>query len=132
MIEAQSSSGTTVSSFAHLHLHTQYSLLEGAIRLEELFPRVKELGMDAVAMTDAHNLFGAMDFYHQARAAGVKPIIGCELHCAPQFLGTPPPANAASALGATGAGTRVTDFGPKFHTLVVLCKDLQGYRNLCR
>ena len=51
MIEAQSSSGTTVSSFAHLHLHTQYSLLEGAIRLEELFPRVKELGMDAVAMT---------------------------------------------------------------------------------
>ncbi len=124
--------GTAAASFAHLHLHTQYSLLEGAIRLEELFPRVKELGMDSVAMTDSHNLFGAIDFYHQARGAGLKPIIGCELHCVPQFTGAPPPANAQAALGAAGAGTRVTDFGPKFHTLVVLCKDLQGYQNLCQ
>ncbi|MBU6375433.1 MAG: DNA polymerase III subunit alpha [Bdellovibrionales bacterium] len=123
---------SATASFVHLHLHTQYSLLEGAIRLETLFDHVKALGMDSVAMTDSQNLFGAMDFYHSARAVGIKPLIGCELHCVPQFLGAPPPTAAAAALGSAGAGTRVTDFGPKFHTLVVLCKDLTGYRNLCQ
>ncbi|NDD92468.1 PHP domain-containing protein, partial [bacterium] len=123
---------SSTGSFAHLHLHTQYSLLEGAIRLETLFDHLKSQGMDSVAMTDSHNLFGAIDFYNSAKAAGIKPIIGCELHCVPQFIGTALPPGAVSAMGSAGAGTRVTDFGPKFHTLVVLCKDLTGYRNLCQ
>src|SRR5437762_2558248 len=64
------------TDFVHLHVHTQYSLLQGAIHVESLFERVTELGMKAVAMTDTHNLFGAIDFYLAAKDAGVKPVIG--------------------------------------------------------
>ena len=69
--------------FVHLHLHTEYSLLDGAIRTKDLMKRAKEYGMPAVAMTDHGNLFGAVDFYQQAEKAGVKPIIGCEIYVAP-------------------------------------------------
>jgi DNA polymerase-3 subunit alpha len=69
-------------SFVHLHLHTQYSLLDGAIRLRPLFERVRSLGMPAVAMSDHGNLFGAVEFYEKARAAGVKPLLGCEVYVA--------------------------------------------------
>jgi DNA polymerase-3 subunit alpha len=69
--------------FTHLHLHTQYSLLDGAIRLDELFPKVLERGMKQVAITDHGNLFGALDFYQKAKAHGVKPIFGCETYVAP-------------------------------------------------
>ncbi|MFH1132017.1 MAG: PHP domain-containing protein, partial [Pseudomonadota bacterium] len=62
-----------MSGFAHLHLHSQYSLLDGAIRLHDLFPRLNEFGMGAVALTDHGNMFGALDFYKRARAADVKP-----------------------------------------------------------
>jgi DNA polymerase-3 subunit alpha len=68
--------------FAHLHLHTQYSLLDGAIKLAPLFEQVKELGQAAVGMTDHGNLFGAAEFYDKARAAGIKPLIGCETYIA--------------------------------------------------
>jgi len=68
--------------FVHLHLHTQYSLLDGAIKHAPLFERAKALGMPAVAQTDHGNLFGTIDFYEGARAAGVKPIIGCEVYLA--------------------------------------------------
>jgi DNA polymerase-3 subunit alpha len=68
--------------FAHLHLHTQYSLLDGAIKLAPLFAQLKELGQTAVGMTDHGNLFGAAEFYEKARAAGVKPLIGCETYIA--------------------------------------------------
>ncbi|MDJ0869346.1 MAG: PHP domain-containing protein, partial [Myxococcota bacterium] len=68
--------------FTHLHLHTQYSLLDGAIKQSALFDRAKALGMPAVAMTDHGNLFGAVDFYEKARGAGVKPILGCEVYIA--------------------------------------------------
>ncbi|MGD9851750.1 MAG: DNA polymerase III subunit alpha [Nitrospirales bacterium] len=71
------------SQFVHLHLHTQYSLLDGANQLTPLFQQVKEFGMPAVAMTDHGNLFGAIDFYQKAKAQGVKPIIGCEAYLAP-------------------------------------------------
>jgi DNA polymerase III subunit alpha len=71
------------SQFVHLHLHTQYSLLDGANQLTPLFRQVKEYGMPAVAMTDHGNLFGAIDFYQKAKAQGVKPIIGCEAYMAP-------------------------------------------------
>ncbi len=70
-------------SFVHLHLHTQYSLLDGANKIAELIPRVKALGMPAVAMTDHGNMFGAVEFYQTAVAAGVQPIIGCEMYVAP-------------------------------------------------
>ena len=68
--------------FVHLHLHTQYSLLDGAIKLAPLFAQVKELGQRAVGMTDHGNLFGAAEFYEKARAAGVKPLLGCETYIA--------------------------------------------------
>jgi DNA polymerase-3 subunit alpha len=68
--------------FAHLHLHTQYSLLDGAIKHNPLFERAKALGQEAIAMTDHGNLFGAVEFYEKARANGIKPIIGCEAYIA--------------------------------------------------
>jgi DNA polymerase-3 subunit alpha len=70
-------------SFVHLHLHTQYSLLDGAVRIPQLMKRAKELGMPAVAMTDHGNLYGAIEFYKEAEKAGIKPIIGCEAYLAP-------------------------------------------------
>ena len=65
-------------SFVHLHVHTEYSLLDGACRIAEIMARVKELGQDAIAITDHGVMYGAIDFYKAAKAAGVKPIIGCE------------------------------------------------------
>ncbi|MBV8763189.1 MAG: DNA polymerase III subunit alpha [Deltaproteobacteria bacterium] len=71
-----------MGGFTHLHLHTQYSLLDGAIRVKDLFPKVKELGMDTVAVTDHGNMFGAIDLYSEAKAAGIKLIFGCETYVA--------------------------------------------------
>lgn len=68
--------------FTHLHVHTEYSLLDGASRIDELVRQTKELGMDAIAITDHGNMFGAIDFYKEAKAQGVKPIIGCEVYTA--------------------------------------------------
>ncbi|MGA2107412.1 MAG: DNA polymerase III subunit alpha [Syntrophorhabdales bacterium] len=73
-----------MSEFVHLHLHTQFSLLDGAIRLDSLFDAAKAFRMPACAITDHGNMFGAVDFYFAARAAGVKPIIGCEAYIAPK------------------------------------------------
>jgi len=70
-------------SFVHLHVHTEYSMLDGAARLGDMFARTAELGMDAISMTDHGNVFGAYDFYSKARAAGVKPIIGMEAYLTP-------------------------------------------------
>ena len=71
-------------SFVHLHLHTEYSLLDGAIRMRELMKKAREFRMPAVAMTDHGNLFGAIEFYQEAKRAGIKPIIGCEAYIAPR------------------------------------------------
>src|SRR6202035_1274749 len=71
------------NSFVHLHLHTEYSLLDGAIRMKELMKKAQEFKMPAVAMTDHGNLFGAIEFYQEARKKGIKPIIGCEAYLAP-------------------------------------------------
>ena len=73
-------------SFVHLHLHTEYSTLDGAIRCKDVVARAKELGMPAVAMTDHGNLYGAVEFYQAAEAAGVKPILGCEIYLAPTSM----------------------------------------------
>jgi len=67
------------SDFVHLHLHTQYSLLDGQIRISDLIARAKEYKMPAVAVTDHGNLFGAMEFYSQVKSSGIKPIVGCEV-----------------------------------------------------
>ena len=76
---------TSSDSFVHLHVHTEYSMLDGAARLDALTRRTAELGMPAVAMTDHGNVFGAYEFYKLAKAAGVKPIIGLEAYCAPNI-----------------------------------------------
>ena len=73
----------SAESFVHLHVHTEYSMLDGAARLKDLFAEAARMGMPALAMTDHGNVFGAYDFYKQAKAAGVKPIIGMEGYLAP-------------------------------------------------
>ena len=70
-------------SFVHLHVHTEYSMLDGAARLDDLFAKAAELGMPALAMTDHGNVFGAYDFWKKAKAHGIKPIIGTEAYLAP-------------------------------------------------
>ena len=71
-----------MADFTHLHLHTQYSFLDGAIHMGDLAPRIAELGMKACAVTEHGNLFGAIDFYKRAKAVGVKPILGVEAYVA--------------------------------------------------
>jgi len=73
-----------MKDFVHLHVHTQYSLLDGAIRFDRLFSLAKTFGMQACAITDHGNMFGAVDFYFDAKKAGIKPIIGCEAYLAPK------------------------------------------------
>ena len=73
-----------MSEFVHLHLHTQFSLLDGAIRFEPLFELARSYNMPACAITDHGNMFGAVDFYFAARSAGIKPVIGCEAYIAPR------------------------------------------------
>ncbi|MCH7797387.1 MAG: DNA polymerase III subunit alpha [Planctomycetes bacterium] len=102
--------------FVHLHLHTEYSLLDGANRIDRLLERVKELGMDAVAVTDHGNLHGAIEFYTKAVAAGIRPILGIEAYVAP-----------ASRLDRTTTGH--ADGG--FH-LVLLAENDTGWANLVK
>ena len=71
------------AGFTHLHVHTQYSLLDGAIRIADLLEKCKEYDMDSVAITDHGAMFGALEFYSKAKKAGIKPIVGCELYIAP-------------------------------------------------
>ena len=71
------------AKFVHLHLHSEYSLLDGGNRIKKLVARVKALGMDSVAVTDHGNLFGALEFYLEAREQGIKPILGIEAYVAP-------------------------------------------------
>jgi len=97
------------SDFVHLHLHTHYSLLDGMIRLEDLFKKAREYKMPAIAITDHGNMFGAIDFYQQAYKHGIKPIIGCELYVAPHKL-------TDRAAGETAKH------------LIVLVKNMQGYK----
>src|SRR5215470_2890269 len=107
--------------FAHLHLHTQYSLLDGANKIANLIPRVKDLAMPAVAMTDHGNMFGAVEFYKTAVAAGVQPIIGCEMYVAPGDRREKQRAVRGDDFETAG----------NFH-LILLAMDAQGYKNLCR
>ena len=70
-------------NFAHLHVHTEFSLLDGSSKIKEITARAKELGMNSLAITDHGVMYGAIDFYRAANANGIKPIIGCEVYIAP-------------------------------------------------
>ncbi|MEW6271563.1 MAG: DNA polymerase III subunit alpha [Thermodesulfobacteriota bacterium] len=107
-------------SFVHLHLHTQFSLLDGANKIGELLPTVAKLGMPAVAMTDHGNMFGAVQFYTEASKAGVQPIIGCEVYVAPK-----------SRFDKSSARADDPEAGGNYH-LILLAQNEKGYRNLCR
>src|SRR3712207_9271506 len=72
--------------FCHLHVHTEYSLLDGFSRIDRLVPRLKELGMSSCAITDHGSMFGVIDFYKKCKKEGIKPIIGCEVYVAPRKL----------------------------------------------
>ena len=101
--------------FVHLHVHSQYSLLDGAIRINDLLKRSGEFGMKSVALTDHGTMFGAVEFYSKAVKAGIKPIIGCECYVAPR---------------------RLTDKTPQDNRglthLLLLAQNMEGYRNLCK
>ncbi len=101
-------------SFAHLHLHSEYSLLDGACRIDGLMEQVKELGQTAVAITDHGVMYGCIDFYKAAKAAGIKPIIGCEVYVARR-----------------GMDDRVHGIDNDPYHLVLLCENRTGYENLC-
>jgi DNA-directed DNA polymerase III PolC len=105
------------SDFVHLHVHSDYSLLDGACRIDRLMDRAAALGMGALALTDHGNLFGAIDFYTAAKAKGLKPLIGCELYLA-----------AGSRLERTGR----SDEGKSIYHLGLLAKNLTGYQNLLK
>ena len=105
-----------MSDFVHLHLHSEYSLLDGACRISDIPARVKECGHDAVALTDHGVLYGAVAFYEACKKEGIKPIIGCEVYVAP-----------GSRFDKIGAGRE----GQYYH-LVLLCENNEGYQNLMK
>src|ERR1700675_4258265 len=107
----------TKSEFVHLHLHSDYSMLDGACDVEKLVERVAELGMPAVAMTDHGNIFGAVHFVNAANKAGVKPIVGCELYICKKN---------------DHVITRTPPDGDTYNHLLVLAENEEGYRNLVK
>ena len=112
-------------SFVHLHVHTEYSMLDGAARLKELFAEANRLEMPALAMTDHGNLFGAYDFFKQATGAGVKPIIGLEAYLTP---GTDR-RDRTRVRWADGGENDVSGGGAYTH-MTMLAADADGLRNL--
>jgi len=107
----------TREDFVHLHLHSEYSLLDGANRTADLFERARAYGMSAVGLTDHGNMFGALEFYRTGKAAGVKPILGCELYVAP---------------GNRFDRTSTHGISDASYHLTTIVKDYQGYRNLIK
>jgi len=104
-----------MSNFVHLHIHSEFSLLDGANRIKDLPIRAKELGMEAMAITDHGAMFGAIDFYKACKANGIKPIIGCEVYVAPRSRFDKDP-----------------NLDAKYSHLILLAKDNEGYKNLAR
>ncbi|MGM0367560.1 MAG: DNA polymerase III subunit alpha [Actinomycetota bacterium] len=106
-------------NFVHLHVHSEFSLLDGAVRIDDLINKAKQLNMPAVALTDHGVMYGVVDFYEKAKKAGIKPIIGCEVYQAP-----------VSRLEKKASSSKKDDWG-QFH-LTLLAKNRQGYKNLMR
>lgn len=109
-------------SFVHLHVHTQYSLLDGAIRLKDLFDTAGAYRMPAAAITDHGNMFGALEFYERAKKCGIKPIIGCEAYIAPK---------GRHDRGSKAEGEANGDEDRSFH-LTLLARNRTGYQNLLK
>ena len=103
-------------SFTHLHVHTEFSLLDGSSKIKEITKRAKELGMDSLAITDHGVMYGAIDFYRVALANGIKPIIGCEVYVAPGSR-FDKEANAGE---------------DRYYHLILLAENNKGYANLCK
>ena len=104
-----------MSNFVHLHIHSEYSLLDGANRIKDLPIRAKELGMDAIALTDHGSMFGVIDFYKACKANGIKPIIGCEVYVAPRSRKDKDP-----------------NLDARYNHLILLAKNNDGYKNLAK
>ncbi|MEY4683047.1 MAG: hypothetical protein RL534_466, partial [Actinomycetota bacterium] len=118
--------GKASDSFAHLHVHTEYSMLDGAARVSDLVKEVAAQGMPAIAMTDHGNLFGAFDFYKQAKKAGVKPIIGLEAYVAPETR-----FDKRRVQWAEGGEDDVSGGGAYTH-MTLLAENQEGLANLYR
>ncbi len=113
-------------NFTHLHVHTEYSLLDGSSKITELVNRAKELGMDSLAITDHGVMYGVIDFYRAARAAGINPVLGCEVYVAPgsRFDREAGKSNVDSITG--------TEDASRYHHLVLLAENDLGYANLTK
>ena len=103
-------------AFTHLHVHTEYSLLDGAARIGDLVARAKELGMTSLAITDHGVMYGVIDFYRAAREAGINPILGCEVYVAP----------------GSRFDREVGSGDDRYYHLVLLAENNQGYNNLMK
>ncbi len=103
-------------AFTHLHVHTEYSLLDGSSKIKELLPRAKELGMDSLAITDHGVMYGVIDFYKKAREVGIKPILGCEIYVAP----------------GSRFDREFSKGEDRYYHLVLLAENDQGYKNLMK
>ena len=99
-----------MTDFVHLHVHTEYSILDGAAKVEQIFPKLKELGQKAVAITDHGNMYATLYFAEEAKKAGIKPIIGCEFYMC--------------------ENNREKCSNGSFDHLILLCKNKQGYKNM--
>jgi len=104
-----------MSKFTHLHLHSHYSLLDGLAKIDDIIKKVKELNMDSVAITDHGVMYGAIEMYEKAKAAGIKPVIGCEVY------------EAAGSMD-----DKTPNSGQKRYHLILLCKNEKGYENLVK
>ena len=104
-----------MGNFVHLHIHSEYSLLDGANRIKDIPLRAKELGMDAIAITDHGVMYGAIDFYKECKKQGIKPIIGCEVYVAPR-----------------GRQDKEPGTDNKINHLILLAKNIEGYKNLSK
>ena len=105
-----------IMSFTHLHVHTEYSLLDGSCKIGELVERAKNLGMEHLAITDHGNMYGVIDFYRAARAAGINPVIGCEVYVAP----------------GSRFDREISKGEERYNHLVLLAENNQGYANLMK
>ncbi len=103
-------------AFTHLHVHTEYSLLDGSSKISELLPRAKELGMDSLAITDHGVMYGVIDFYKKAKEVGIKPILGCEIYVAP----------------GSRFDREQSRGEDRYYHLVLLAENNQGYKNLMK
>ena len=99
--------------FCHLHLHTEYSLLDGAIRIKDLAKRIKAMGITSCAITDHGNMFGAVAFFKAMKEEGIHPVIGCEVYVAPR-----------------SRFDKVYEYDSKYSHLILLCENETGYKNL--